>query len=136
LGFGFASSSFVGLSSGFGFGGAACLLFGFAPGLGFGFASSSFVGLSSGFGFAPGLGFGFASGLRLRFAARLHGLSACLGRRFAAGLLLGKPCPRLRFVGVDRVALRQRLPLLRQSHLPVFALPLEHVSDRTSDTAI
>ena len=141
---GFTPSLLLGLSSGFG--GAACLLFGFAPGLGFGFASSSFVGLSSGFGFggaacllfgfAPGLGFGFASGLRLRFAARLHGLSACLGRRFAAGLLLGKPCPRLRFVGVDRVALCQRLPLLRQSHLPVFALPLEHVSDRTSDTAI
>src|SRR6478609_3672213 len=68
--FGFAPGLLFHLLSGFGFGGAACLLLGFAPGLLFGFAPSSFVGLSSGFGFggaacllfgfAPGLGFGFA----------------------------------------------------------------------------
>jgi len=121
--FGLAPGLLFGLSSGFGFGGAACLLFGFAPGLLFGFAPSLLFDLLSGFGFGGA-------------ACLLLGFAPGLGLGFAPGLGLGKPCPRLRFVGVDRVALCQRLPLLRQSHLPVFALPLEHASDRTSDTAI
>jgi dihydropteroate synthase len=162
--FGFAAGLLFGLLSGFGFSLAARLFFCFAPGLGFGFAPGLFFcfaaglgfgfaagllfGLLSGFGFglaarlffcfAPGLGFGFAPGLRLGPAARLV---QCLLPRpcflFPAGLLVGLPCPRLRLFGVDRVALCEHLPLLRQAHLPFLGLPpFEHVSDRTSGIAI
>jgi dihydropteroate synthase len=106
---------------------STCVLLGFPSGLLLGLASRLFLSLP------PGSGFGFATRLLLGIAD----VAASLLFGFESSLLLRALRPRFRLLGVDRVALRERLPLLRQAHLLFCALPpFEHVSDGTSDTAI
>jgi dihydropteroate synthase len=154
-----ATSLLLGFSSGLIFGLVECALLGFASGLLLGLAARLFLGFATSLllGFAARLLFGFPSGLLLGLASRFF-LSLPLGSGFgfatrllcgiadvAASLLFGFESslllralrPRFRLLGVDRVALGERLPVLRQAHLLFCALPpFEHVSDGTSDTAI
>jgi len=117
----FAAGLFLGFAPGLFLGFAASLLLSLAAGLFFGFAAGLLLGLTSGvlFGFAARMFFGFAAGLLLRLTAGfLLGVSCRLFFGFAARLFLG--CLRgssLRFLGVDRVALGERLPLLRKAPL-------------------
>ena len=153
---GFASGLLVGFASGLLLGVPACLfcplalrlflrlatslLLGFESGLLVGFVSGLLRGVAARllFPLALRLFLGLATGVLLGFASRLLlGFAASLLFGLEPSLLLSALRPRLRLLGVDRVALRERLPLLPQAHLRFCALPpFEHVSDGTSDIAI
>lgn len=106
---------FSGQKPGLLFGGASCLVLGLAPGRSLLFGGASRFGFGGpsrfGLGRPPGLFLRGTPGLCLGFEPCPF-LDRLLGLRFG-----GAPGAQLRFVGVDHVALDERLPLIRQAGL-------------------